>query len=199
MSGWSAATPSARSQARVSPSTKRLASHSKILACRAMRSPSGSNGRSTQCSLASCATARHMRFRAASSSAWCWPRPAQLADRARTQGLWPAERPLPVTLADLVAGLREKPVVDGPLSVAGEQEQRTTDHGQRTTDHQSSIVEVDNIRFSYPSGVEALCGVSLRIGRGERIALLGRNGAGKSTLLRHLNALLLPSSGHVTA
>ncbi|SRR6266540_2615311 len=127
-----------------------------------------------------------------------WPRPAQLADRARTQGLWPAERPLPVTLADLVAGLREKPVVDGPLSVAGEQEQRTTDHGPRTTDHQSSIVEVDNIRFSYPSGVEALCGVSLRIGRGERIALLGRNGAGKSTLLRHLNALLLPSSGHVT-
>jgi energy-coupling factor transport system ATP-binding protein len=127
-----------------------------------------------------------------------WPRPTQLADRARAQGLWPAERPLPITLAGLVAGLRDKPAVRGPLSVAGDQEQRTIDHGLQSTDHQPPIITIDNIHFSYPSGVEALRGVSLNIGGGERIALLGRNGAGKSTLLRHLNGLLLPSAGRVT-
>jgi energy-coupling factor transport system ATP-binding protein len=127
-----------------------------------------------------------------------WPRPTQLADRARAQGLWPAERALPITLADLVAGLREKPVVGGPLSEAGDQAQRTTDHRPPTTDHRPPLIAVEDIRFSYPSGVEALRGVSLNIGSGERIALLGRNGAGKSTLLRHLNGLLLPSAGRVT-
>lgn len=37
--------------------------------------------------------------------------------------------------------------------------------------------------------------VSLRIGRGERLALLGRNGIGKSTLLRALAGLARPASG----
>jgi len=127
-----------------------------------------------------------------------WPRPTQLAERARAQGLWPAERPLPVILADLVAGLREKSVVQGPLSVARERERPTTDHRPPTTDHRPPLIAVEDVRFSYPSGVEALRGVSLNIGRSERIALLGRNGAGKSTLLRHLNGLLLPSAGRVT-
>jgi energy-coupling factor transport system ATP-binding protein len=142
-----------------------------------------------------------------------WPRPALIAARARTQGLWPATRALPVTLDALVAGLR--------------QSEPTTDHRPPTTDdetrdlrlatsddlqassikHQvshhtvvgrpSSVVVIDNVRFSYPSGVAALHGVSLTISAGERIALLGRNGAGKSTLLRHTNGLLQPSSGQV--
>src|SRR5215213_8713645 len=126
-----------------------------------------------------------------------WPRPALIAARASTQGLWPATRALPVTLDALVAGLSDsgqpttddRPLVDpidhplaGSPSVAG---------------GRSSVIEMSNIRFSYPSGVEALRGVSLTIGAGERIALLGRNGAGKSTLLRHTNGLLQPSAGQV--
>jgi energy-coupling factor transport system ATP-binding protein len=51
------------------------------------------------------------------------------------------------------------------------------------------------VRFAYPSGVEALRRVSLAVGAGERVALLGRNGAGKSTLVRHLNGLLRPTAG----
>jgi ABC-2 type transport system ATP-binding protein len=52
-------------------------------------------------------------------------------------------------------------------------------------------------RRGQPS-VEALKGVSLRVQRGERIALLGRNGAGKTTFLRIASTLLAPTSGEVT-
>lgn len=41
----------------------------------------------------------------------------------------------------------------------------------------------------------ALRGIELSVGRGERVALLGRNGAGKSTLLAVLAGLLPPSEG----
>ena len=41
----------------------------------------------------------------------------------------------------------------------------------------------------------ALAHVSLSIRRGEFVAVLGANGSGKSTLAKHLNALLVPTSG----
>jgi energy-coupling factor transport system ATP-binding protein len=142
-----------------------------------------------------------------------WPRPALIAARARTQGLWPAARALPVTLDVLVAGLRESqpttdhrpPTTDGEISdlrlETSDDLQASSIKHQASSDmavsRQSSVVEINNVRFSYPSGVEALRGVSLTIGAGERIALLGRNGAGKSTLLRHTNGLLQPSAGQV--
>jgi cobalt/nickel transport system ATP-binding protein len=43
--------------------------------------------------------------------------------------------------------------------------------------------------------ITALDQLSLTVGRGERIALLGANGSGKSTLLRVLDALVFPESG----
>lgn len=46
-------------------------------------------------------------------------------------------------------------------------------------------------------GVRAVDGIDLRIGAGERIAIIGQNGSGKSTLVRHLNGLLRPTSGRV--
>ena len=57
--------------------------------------------------------------------------------------------------------------------------------------------EVQNISFSYEA-IPAVCGLTLHIGEGERVALLGANGSGKSTLLRILDALYFPSSGSVT-
>jgi energy-coupling factor transport system ATP-binding protein len=57
---------------------------------------------------------------------------------------------------------------------------------------------VDGLVHVYrDSGVRALDGVDLRIGPGERVAIVGQNGSGKTTLVRHLNGLLRPNEGRV--
>lgn len=46
--------------------------------------------------------------------------------------------------------------------------------------------------------VPVVQGVSLQVGRGEAVALLGANGAGKSTLLKCLSGLLRPQAGRIS-
>jgi energy-coupling factor transport system ATP-binding protein len=58
-------------------------------------------------------------------------------------------------------------------------------------------IEFEAVSFAYPDGTQALVDVSLRIGPGESVAIVGQNGSGKSTLARHLNGLLRPTSGRV--
>ena len=59
------------------------------------------------------------------------------------------------------------------------------------------MIALDNICKSY-GGATALDRVSLRVERGEMVALTGCDGAGKSTLLRIVTTLLLPDSGSGT-
>ncbi|MBN2107957.1 MAG: ABC transporter ATP-binding protein [Deltaproteobacteria bacterium] len=59
------------------------------------------------------------------------------------------------------------------------------------------IIEVADLRYTYPDGTHALQGVSFRAVHGESVAVVGANGAGKSTLLLHLNGYLMPSQGKI--
>ncbi len=62
---------------------------------------------------------------------------------------------------------------------------------------EAPVLELRDVRKSYPGGVEALRGVSLAMGRGELTAIVGPSGSGKSTLLHLMGTLDRPSGGAV--
>jgi len=63
-------------------------------------------------------------------------------------------------------------------------------------------IELKNVDYVYDSGEPfeffALRGISLHIGDGEFVGIVGRTGSGKSTLVEHLNGLLFACHGDVT-
>jgi len=69
------------------------------------------------------------------------------------------------------------------------------------------MFKTDKVTFIYDNDVvdneakidkeAALDGVSVEIGKGEFVVVLGHNGSGKSTLAKHFNALLVPTEGVV--
>lgn len=61
------------------------------------------------------------------------------------------------------------------------------------------VIAAHDISFAYPGARQpALRHVSIRVGRGEVVALVGENGSGKSTLAKVLAGLYQPMAGAVT-
>jgi putative ABC transport system ATP-binding protein len=61
----------------------------------------------------------------------------------------------------------------------------------------NAVVELDGVGKSYTGGVTALREVSLSVGYGELVAIVGPSGSGKSTMLHLIGTLDLPSTGVV--
>jgi len=59
------------------------------------------------------------------------------------------------------------------------------------------MIQTINVSLSYNNGVQALRNVSVRIGRGEFVFIVGATGSGKSSLLKLLNREEVPTSGQV--
>jgi branched-chain amino acid transport system ATP-binding protein len=61
----------------------------------------------------------------------------------------------------------------------------------------AELLRVSDIRVTY-GNIEAVRGISIDVGRGEIVTLIGANGAGKTTTLRTISGLLRPVSGEIT-
>ena len=57
------------------------------------------------------------------------------------------------------------------------------------------MVRLENVTKRYRGGQEALCGLSLTVGKGEMVFVTGHSGAGKSTLLRLIALIERPTEG----
>lgn len=60
------------------------------------------------------------------------------------------------------------------------------------------VIQAENLSYSYEENDrKALDGLSVRIGRGRKVAFMGGNGSGKSTFFLCLNGILRPDEGRV--
>ena len=59
-------------------------------------------------------------------------------------------------------------------------------------------LELQQLKKTYPGGVQALRGIDLQVEAGDFYALLGPNGAGKSTTIGIISSLVNKTSGRVS-
>ncbi len=61
----------------------------------------------------------------------------------------------------------------------------------------SMLLKVEDVSAGY-GRIPVLNGISIEVGRGERVGLFGPNGHGKTTLLRTISGLMRPTHGRIT-
>ncbi len=106
---------------------------------------------------------------------------------------------------DLEPDMEGKSIATGPESVPANQVQLAglesvpANPVQLDCPDMFSEIRVENLTFSYPGASRpALQEISLRIGRGEKVAIVGPNGSGKTTLVKLLCRLYDPDQGCIT-
>lgn len=117
------------------------------------------------------------------------PQAAEIGLELRDRGV--ALPAVPLNANELLAGVA---AVAGPLPLT----EPTADHTPTAPPVSGeTVIDVRDLHFSYPSGLQALRGVNLQVRRHELLAIVGQNGSGKSTLAAHFNGILEPSEGDV--
>ncbi|MFT8314769.1 MAG: energy-coupling factor transporter ATPase [Clostridium sp.] len=66
----------------------------------------------------------------------------------------------------------------------------------------NNMVECKNVTYRYENNEDktfnlALDDININVPKGEFLVILGRNGSGKSTFAKHINALMIPTTGNV--
>jgi energy-coupling factor transport system ATP-binding protein len=109
--------------------------------------------------------------------------------------------PLPASVKEARGALREVGLAASapPSAGDGAADERGPRWGRfgRRSRGPAPALDLREVWFELEDGPAILRGVDLRLGPGERVALMGRNGAGKSTLLRLARGLLEPTRGTV--
>lgn len=89
----------------------------------------------------------------------------------------------------------------GPPAIMTGGEDHDDRRAQSDAEQRPPAIRFDHVTYRYPeggNGTAALDDVSLAVGKGAFVGLIGRNGSGKTTLARHLNGMLHPTAGEVT-
>ena len=105
----------------------------------------------------------------------------------------------PLTLDEVEAALRGRcnAMWSATSPDVAQSDTRRLETSHSTAGDAAPAVELADVSFAYPGGEPALRNVSLRIERGQFLALVGANGSGKTTLAKHLVGLLRPTSSSV--
>jgi energy-coupling factor transport system ATP-binding protein len=115
----------------------------------------------------------------------CGVRPHDLAVLGRRLGY-----DLPLDVDGAVAALRARGLGAGPAQSPWRAASPTPVSPPPPRSMDAPLLEAHALSCTYEGGTRALCDVSLTVGAGEFIALIGQNGSGKTTLAKHLNGLL---------
>lgn len=137
------------------------------------------------------------------------PVTVRIARRLRDDGTIPADRPLPLTVPALrrqiersvadSSAIGDPAVTRSPVDDPATENDGSTTGGDEISPRsggEAPRIRLDEVTHVYDGRITALDDVSLDF-TGGCIVLMGENGAGKTTLVKHLNGLLVPTTGTV--
>ena len=120
------------------------------------------------------------------------PQVVELVVRLQEAGLQQTDGVIPLT-TDSAAQWVGTLIDNRQIELSGQgQEHKLIENAE-----EESIVQVNDVHFSYGKGPEILKGVSFEMAKGEMLAIVGNNGSGKTTLVKQLVGLLEPTSGKI--